>query len=161
MGGYLGALWWTFPLDDDLLQLATPALELMAVGINFVMFSDVISQLIRAENNVVVAFIDAQASPQLLVKRGTTSPVMSRVLNRIRNLPQYVKLKGKVAVAHTFGEGNDASDDTSRGKFDELRAYCLQTGVKDRKLDIHSEVHSFVQGILTDLREDGVFPSKA
>ena len=157
----MGSLWWTYALDADLLRLAIPALELIGAGINFIMFYEVISQLVRAPNNVVVAFIDAQASPQLLLKTGTTSPVMARVLNRIRSLKQYVNLKGKIAVAHTRGEGNDASDCTSRGKFEELEAYCSQTGVKSMTLAISSEVHEFVRGILSDLREDGFFPQQS
>ena len=72
---------------------------------------------------------------------------MSRVLQRIRALPSYVKSKARVAVAHTHGEGNELSDDTSRDKFEELKAYCVQTGVKDRKLVILSEVHDFIAGI--------------
>ena len=70
------------------------------MGPNFIMFFDVVKQLVRGGNSLVVAYIDAQASPQLLVKRGSSSPVMSRVLNRLRGLWQYVALKGKVAGAH-------------------------------------------------------------
>ena len=67
MGGVFCSMWWTFPLGASLSKLDIPALELIAVGINFIMFGDVIAQLLRVPSNVVVAFIDAQASPQLLV----------------------------------------------------------------------------------------------
>ena len=66
-----------------------------------------------------------------------------------------------MAVAHTYGEGNELSDDTSRGKFEELKAYCVQTGVKDKKLDILPEVHDFIAGIWQDLEADGWVPSRS
>ena len=52
----------------------------MAFGVNVIMFRDMIQQLTRGGVAMVVAYIDAQASPQLLVKQGTTSKAMSRVL---------------------------------------------------------------------------------
>ena len=67
MGGVFCSMWWTFPLGASLSKLDIPALELIAVGINFIMFGDVIAQLLRVPSNVVVAFIDTQASPQLLI----------------------------------------------------------------------------------------------
>lgn len=161
MGGIFCSMWWTFTLGASLSRLDIPALELIAVGIDFIMFGDVIAQLLREHSNVVVAFIDAQASPQLLVKTGTTSFVMSRVLQRIRALPSYVKSKVRVAVAHTYGEGNELSDDTSGDKFEELKAYCVQTGVKDKKLDILPEVDNFIAGIWEDLEADRWVPSRS
>ena len=48
----------------------------------------------------------------------------------------------------------------ARGKFEELKAYCAQTGVKDRQLEIWPEVHDFIAGIWRDLEDDGWVPSR-
>ena len=64
-------------------------------------------------------------------------------------------------MAHTYGEGNELSDDTSGGKFEELKAYCVQTGVKDRQLEILPEVHAFIAGIWQDLEDDDWVPSRS
>ena len=106
MGGYMAGMWWTLPLDQWMLKIDIPALELMAFGINVITFHSVVQQLLRNERNLVVAYIDAQASPQLLLKRGTTSLVMSRVLAEVLALKEFTSVKSSLAVAHTYGEGN-------------------------------------------------------
>ena len=100
---------------------------------------------------MVIAYIDAKASPQLLVKQGTTSWVMARVLSAIQSLVPYQQLKSKLVVAHTAGEGNLASDDCSRGKFDELAQYCAQVGIKPRQLELSAAVWSFLGEVKTAL----------
>ena len=86
-----------------------------------------------------------------MVKQGTTSWTMARVLAAIQALPVYKKMKGKMVVAHTAGEGNLASDDASRGKFDELARYCTQVGAKPRQMVLTPEVWDFLGGVKADL----------
>ena len=71
IGGYFAGLWWSIALEDRLWWFDVPALELMGFGINLIVFGKVLQQLTKSEHTLVVAFIDAQASPQLLLKGGT------------------------------------------------------------------------------------------
>ena len=89
MGGYFGVMAWELALTDELIEIDIPGLELMAFAINVIMFRDIVRQLCRGGMAMVIAYIDAQASPQLLVKRGTTSPTMSRILDKVLKLWQY------------------------------------------------------------------------
>ena len=127
---------------DWLWDLDIPALELLGFGINLVVFDQLLRKLVQPTNNMVIAYIDhiTKALPQLLVKQGTTSWVTARVLSAIQDPMIYQQLKSKLVVAHTAGEGNLASDDCSRGKFDELAQYCAQVGVKPRKLELSAAV---------------------
>ena len=56
-------------------------------------------------------------------------------------------VKRRLAVAHTYGEGNVVSDCSSRGKLGELGRYCSQVGVKSRQLDITGEVWNLIQEV--------------
>ena len=153
IGGYLCGLWWTLALDSWgwLWDLDIPALELLGFGINLVVFDQLLRKLVQPTKTMVIAYIDAKASPQLLIKQGTTSWVMARVLSAIQGLVIYQQLKSKLVVAHTAGEGNLASDDCSRGKFDELAQYCAQVGVKPRQLELSAAVWSFLGDVKTAL----------
>ena len=153
MGGFFGVMWWTLALTEELLLLEIPALELMAFGVNVIMFRDMIQQLTRGGVAMVVAYIDAQASPQLLIKRGTTSKAMSRVLQQVLGLWQMQEVMKVMSVAHTYGEGNDLSDMSSRGRLDDLQSYCKQMGVRSRQVQLTDEVWLFVENVLVALRE--------
>ena len=87
-------------------------------------------------------------------------PVMSRVLSRLRGLRQYASLKGKIAVANTFGESNGGSDNTSRDMFQEPQAYCTQTGVKSRQVNITQDALQFVHDFLEEIRADCALPCR-
>ena len=147
MGGYFCSLWWTIPLQGWLWEVTIPALELVTFAVNLIPFESVVDQLLRNEYAEVIAFIDAQASPQLLIKEGTTSRTMSRVLSVVQKLTQYQKFKSRLSVAHTYGEGNGASDCSSRGKFKQLGLYCAQIGVRARQLSIKSQVEDFLEDV--------------
>ena len=153
IGGYFAGLWWSLPLDSRLLSLDIPALELMGFAINLLVFGEVFLQLVKKDLNFVLAYIDAKASPQLLVKEGTTSRTMARVLAEVQRLEIYTKLKGHLLVAHTAGEGNLASDDASRGKFGELATYCSQVGMRARRVDLPQTVNDFVDAVWDSLIE--------
>ena len=73
--------------------------------------------------------------------------VCPTVLQAVQDLPQYKRLKAGLLVAHTYGEGNAASDSSSRGKFEELGIYCAQVGVRSRQVPIKPEVYDFVECI--------------
>ena len=155
MGGYFCGLCWSFAFTEEMMQFDIPATELMAFGINLIMFGGVLQSLLKDDNNLVVAYIDAQASPQLLLKTGTTSPKMSRILNLVRGLKQYQMVKHRMAIQHTYGEGNLASDGDSRGKQEERAKYCLQVGIKSRTLQITQEVWNFVNACVYEALGDG------
>ena len=152
MGGYFVGLGWDLPLDARLLKLNIPALELMAVGINLIVFHDIVMQLLKQPNAIVLAYIDAQASPQLLVKKGTTSWTMGRVLAAIQNLPQYKAVKGRLCVAHTYGEGNCASDYLSRGQRKEFEGLCAQMQIRQRRIQLPIAAITFVEEVLASLQ---------
>ena len=155
MGGYLGGLFWSIALDDlDFLWwFDIPALELMGFAVNLIVFGDILVQLAKGDKNLIIAFIDAQASPQLLIKTGTTSRVMSRVLTVIQELKIYKKLYTSLVVAHTAGEGNLASDDASRGEFELLHRYCSQVGTKARKVDVPQTAWDFLYDVWESVKE--------
>ena len=153
IGGFFAGLWWSLPLDWRLWQLDIPALELMGFAINLLVFADVFEQLVKHEQNALVAFIDAKASPQLLLKQGTTSWTMARVLNEVQRLHIYKKLFPKLWVGHTAGEGNLASDDASRGKFKELALFCSQVGMKARRVKLPPSVEKFVSDVWSSVSD--------
>ena len=153
MGGYFGVMTWELALTDELMEIDIPGLELMAFAINVIMFRDIVRQLCRGGMAMVIAYIDAQASPQLLVKRGTTSPTMSRILDKVLRLWQYNDIIHVMAVAHTYGEGNEISDELSRGKMDVLASYCRQMGVRPRMVELTVEVWDFIASVIDALRE--------
>ena len=118
---------------------------------NIIMFKPIMDSMAIKSNTVFVMFIDAQASPQVLVSKRPSSKAMQAVLRRIHALPAYVQYSGMLAVIHLFSEGNVASDCASRGMFEELEQYCAQMGIHPEQCAVTPEMYALVRDVLNEI----------
>ena len=98
MGGYFVGLWWRYIYEPHHLRLDIPVLELLAFGINLIVLEPVFEQML-GDDDVLLCFIDAKASPLVLSDGQSRSAVMMFALSLIWDLPQYQKLERSLAVA--------------------------------------------------------------
>ena len=93
-------------------------------------------ELMVKHTDLLVAFVDAQAAAMLVPSLAASAPGMMFVLNKLQALPIYKELLPKLAIAHTYGEGNGPADWASRGLFKVLKDYCLQARVSQRQVRV-------------------------
>jgi len=147
MGGYFIGLWWRYIYEPHHLRLDIPVLELLAFGINLIVFEPVFQQML-GEDDILLCFIDAKASPLVLSDGQSRSPVMMFALELIWGLPEYRKLERGLAVAHVYGEGNKPADFASRSNVEALRRYAAQSGLEERELDAPSRARAMLDDVL-------------
>ena len=134
LGGFFHGFFWYLPLPASALgALHITALELLATGINALVFSE---HLCSREH--VILLSDALATPYTL-QSGARSPVLMYIHLLLLAQPRYLRVAAVAECGHLFGDANVASDLASRGKLEELRALCAQLGVRMQEITVPEE----------------------
>ena len=136
IGGFFAGYWWTLAYEAHHLTLDIPVLELIAFAVNLMVFEHLLGPIADADDTLILAYIDAQASAVILSRGSAHSPVMQFVHRAILGMPVFEKCQKCLAVAHLRGEANYPSDCSSRHKLEELKAYCVQMGVTPIQLEV-------------------------
>ena len=108
------------------LEMPIAALELLAFIVGLITFEPFLSNYLLDSSAVLLAHIDAQASPIILSADSAHSPIMQFIHRQLLAETSYNSLEAQLAVTHLFGEGNTLSDAASRGEFERLHRSCQQ-----------------------------------
>ena len=157
LGGFYAGYWWSFQLgadwDDVKADLTIPALELLAFIINLMVVYEHWRTTLVDHADVLIAFVDAQAAAVVVVSQGPNSLVMMFLISQLRKLECYKKLLPKLAMAHTYGDGNGPADWASRGQYTKLRQYCAQLRLVEHRLPVSAQAVQLIQDTATFVRE--------
>ena len=141
---------WCLPLDDALVRLPIVVLELIAVGVNLIVFAP----RLRAARNIVLE-TDALAAQLALRRGGAHSADLQIVHEEMLQLPQFRRLRRRLSCCHRYGEGNPAADSASRGKHAFLRTLCARLGVRERRIErLPDDALAFVERVCRRLGAD-------
>ena len=128
LGGCLGGRGWRYPdhsaLSAEELGLPVAVTEFVAFFGQVEAFGDGVP-----DEALVVAEVDALATALSLTDEAAQSPLMQEVFSELQRLPQFVRLRDRMLVAHCYGDANILADAFSRGELDTARAICRQMGM--------------------------------
>ena len=130
LGGYMHGFYWVVELSGDALRLPISVLELIAIGINLIVFV----ALVQGAHSVLCS--DSLNSVQVLTNLRAKSALMAHVHLKILELPEAKALGGASSAVHCFGSANPAADAISRGNMAYFHALCAQLGVAPVQLDV-------------------------
>ena len=128
LGGCLGGRGWRYP---DHAALSATELGLPVAVTEFVAFYGQVEAFGDGvpDEALVMAEVDALATAQSLTDEAAQSPLMQEVFSELQLLPQFVRLRERMLVAHCYGDANILADAFSRGELDTARAICRQMGM--------------------------------
>lgn len=134
--------WWHLKLtseDKELFHITI--LELIAVGINVVVYGDLL------EGCYVTLCVDALSSAQLIAAGHSCSEAMAVGWSLIQATPQYSALRPLLREAHVYGEANVMSDASSREKFEVISDVAEHYGVVATRVPLPQRALDFVQAV--------------
>ena len=125
LGGCLGGRGWRYP---DAKALSEAELQLPVAVTEFAAFY---GQVEHAGDEVpddalVLAEVDALATALSLTEEAAQSHLMQAVYSELQRLPQFVRIRDRLIVAHCHGDSNIMADAFSRGELDTAREICRQ-----------------------------------
>ena len=150
LGGYMHGFYWELALHGDELLLPISVLELIAIGINLIVFASL------AHGARVHLCSDSLNSVQVLTNLRAKSQLMARVHRNILQLPQSATLGGSTAAVHCFGSANPLADAVSRGNKDYFHALCAQLGVAPVQLPVSPTGCELLADALDFARSNGL-----
>ena len=149
LGGYMHGFHWELALHGDELLLPISVLELIAIGINLVVFAPL------AQGARVLLCSDSLNCVQVLTNLRAKSPLMARVHLKILELPQAAVLGDTAAALHCYGSANPLADAVSRGNKDYFNALCAQLGVAPVKLPVLPSARELLDDAVSYARSHG------
>jgi hypothetical protein len=128
LGGCLGGKGWRYP---DAAPLSSAELELPIAVTEFVAFYGQVEAFGDEvpEDALVMAEVDALATALSLTEDAAQSDLMQAVFLELQQLPQFVRLRERMIVAHCAGDANILADAFSRGELETAREICRQMGM--------------------------------
>ena len=128
LGGCLGGKGWRYP---DAAPLSPAELELPIAVTEFVAFYGQVEAFGDEvpEDALVMAEVDALATALSLTEDAAQSDLMQAVFLELQQLPQFVRLRERIIVAHCAGDANILADAFSRGELETAREICRQMGM--------------------------------
>jgi hypothetical protein len=128
LGGCLGGKGWRYP---DAAPLSAAELELPIAVTEFVAFYGQVEAFGDEvpEDALVMAEVDALATALSLAEEAAQSDLMQAVFLDLQQLPQFVRLRDRMIVAHCAGDANILADAFSRGELETAREICRQMGM--------------------------------
>ena len=142
--------YWVVALHGDEFLLPISVLELIAIGINLIVFEE----LARGARCILCS--DSLNSVQVLTNLRAKSPLMAHVHLQILQLPQARSLGGATAAVHCFGSANPAADAVSRGNMDYIHSLCSQLGVVPVLQEVTLEARGLLDDAVSYARSNGL-----
>ena len=131
LGGFLHGMWWHLPLTPRVLNaLHITALELLATGLNAIIFAPYLEQQRR-----VLLMSDALCAPYVLQKHAR-SPALGNIHRRLMDNVSFNKVAERAQCVHCSGDANLAADCASRYKVELLRVLCRHLGVRMVRVEV-------------------------
>ena len=128
LGGCLGGKGWRYP---DAAPLSAFELELPIAVTEFVAFYGQVEAFGDEvpDDALVMAEVDALATALSLTDEAARSDLMQAVFLELQQLPQFLRIRDRMIVAHCAGDANILADAFSRGEFETAREICRQMGL--------------------------------
>ena len=97
-----------------------------------------------------VLFSDSLASVFAVANRSARAPLMRHVSDRLRACTAFREwTTAGLWLSHTFGHGNPGAD-MSRGYFVQLKAFCLQIGVRPTCLEAPADAIALFDSLIAE-----------
>ena len=128
LGGCLGGRGWRYP---DARPLSGAELDLPVAVTEFAAFFGQVEQAGDEvpDDALVLAEVDALATALSLTEEAAQSPLMQEVYSELQQLPQFLRIRDRLIVAHCHGDANIMADAFSRGELDTAKEICRQMGM--------------------------------
>ena len=134
----------------DELRLPISVLELIAIGINLIVFES----FTRGAH--VTLCSDSLNSVQVLTNLRAKSILMAHVHRQILALPEAKGLGSSTSAVHCYGPANPAADAISRGNLKYFTLLCAQLGVHPSKLDVPASARALLDDAVAHARTSGL-----
>ena len=147
LGGWVHGEWWHVPLtpeDQSLFHIT--AMEMVALGINVIMFGE------KLQGAPAMLCADALATVDIMNACSAHSPALQSIHARILALPEFVALAPTLRTTHVYGEVNVMADASSRARFALIDSISTQLGINHRRVDIPTRARGFLEAVRADAR---------
>ena len=152
LGGYCHGMYWYMPMHPEWLRwLHITVLELLATGINAIVFAPYFEEAAR-----VLLLSDALATPYALTRQSEHSPMMMVAHHALMADPQFQATAQRADCGHLSGDSNAFSDAVSRAEWRRFFDLCRSTGVRTQQLAVPERARRLVQRVVDAARERGV-----
>ena len=147
LGGWVHGDWWHLELsgeDRELFHIT--ALEMIALGINVIMFGE------KMQGASVALCSDALATVNIINNRNAHSPALQAVQELILALPELAFIAPTLSSVHVFGEVNIMADASSRARFGLVDSVARQLGIPHRRVEPPARALAFLDAARSNAR---------
>ena len=135
LGGFCHGMWWYLEATPLMLRtLHITALELLATGVNAIVFEPYLRECRR-----ITLLSDALATPFILSRHRARSSALSAIHRDLLSSHAFQRVAERAEIAHFAGISNVAADACSRWNMPVLRQLCVQIGVTPTRVEIPPE----------------------
>lgn len=132
MGGTMHGMYWHLQVDDTMGHLTIPALELLALIGNLMIFAPLLATGMGLDHRIH-CLVDAKGSLAGL-RRRARSLGLQYILHEMHFIPEVQAVLPHTRLQHLYGVGNSLADWASRGRLEALESELRRRRCRPRRL---------------------------